>query len=447
LTRLLSVSLVVLACAVGSPPSARTADGSNNELVQLIVELVTGSDRDMRTLGFQQIREEAKGAAATKRFADLLPKLPADAQVGLLDALADRGDATARPAVLEMHAGKEEAVRAASLRALGSLGEVGDVPLLAGKMAAGTAAESAAAERSLVRLRGKDVDAAIAAQLKEAPASRPRLLSVLATRTATGCIGAVLQSAEDPDAKVRLAALGALRLLADEKQTPALVKLLKVAGDDQERCKAELALLAVASRNREACVDGLLAGLAGAAPSARISLLKALARSGGEKALEAVVAATKDKDQELQDEAVRLLASWPQPAAAPYLLTIAKQSASPRHNAVAVQGLLRLAAPSGDRPADLGLLTEAIAVAKRPEEKRLAVGILGGIPKARALALVRPLVDNPAVAEEALLAAVLIVEKAMDVDQDQRRGVLHKAAKAKTPSIRERAAKAVGKGD
>ena len=89
----------------------------------------------MRAVGLQQVREQAKGPAATKRFAALLPKLPPDAQAGLLDALGDRGDKAARPALLDMLKSRDEPVRAAALRALGSLGEPDDVPLLAQSLA------------------------------------------------------------------------------------------------------------------------------------------------------------------------------------------------------------------------------------------------------------------------------------------------------------------------
>ena len=78
----------------------RAADEAPDEaLLQMIVELVSDSDRDMRALGLQRVREEAPGEAATKRFVELLPKLPPDAQAGLLEALGERGDAVARPTV------------------------------------------------------------------------------------------------------------------------------------------------------------------------------------------------------------------------------------------------------------------------------------------------------------------------------------------------------------
>ena len=92
------VLCAILSLAVSCGVSQSNADETSDELVQLIISLLSDSDKDMRALGFEQIRSEATGEAATQQFAALLKQLPTDAQVGLLSALADRGDPAARPA-------------------------------------------------------------------------------------------------------------------------------------------------------------------------------------------------------------------------------------------------------------------------------------------------------------------------------------------------------------
>jgi len=425
------------------PPAA--PDQSGDELVQMIVGLLSDKDREMRAVGLQQVREAAKGPAATKQFAALLPKLAPDAQAALLDALGDRGDKAARPALLEMLKSREEQVRAAALRALGALGDADDVPLLAQSLAAAAGPEKTAARASLTRLRGQAVNAAIVEESKRAkPAVRAELLGVLPARGATNSVSVLLEAAQDADAGVRLAALGALRVLADPSRTAAIVKLLKAAKEGPEQSRAEQALLAVATRGREACVEAILAGMAGADPPATVSLLRALGKAGGRRALDAIVAATKDERPAVRAEAVRLLASWPEASAVPHLLAIARQAEPLAQQAVAVQGLVRLASPLKDRPADMALLGEAMKLARRPEEKRMVLGVLGGLSTPEALALVVPAMDDPALTDEACLAAVLIVERTAGLDQGRRRTVLRQAlAKAKEPEIRQRAQKAL----
>src|SRR5438552_1132560 len=100
---LLAFFLLAFAPRLTAPARAdddpsRAAD----EIVQTVINLVSDKDKDVRAVGLEQVRDGAKGAEATRRFAALLPKLAADAQVGLLGALAGRGDAAARPAVFEL---------------------------------------------------------------------------------------------------------------------------------------------------------------------------------------------------------------------------------------------------------------------------------------------------------------------------------------------------------
>jgi len=141
---------------------------------------------------------------------------------------------------------------------------------------------------------------------------------------------------------------------------------------------------------------------------------------------------------------VRALASWPEASAAPHLLAIARQAGSLADNVLALRGLIRLASPLKDRPADMALLAEALQLARRPEEKRMVLGVLGGIAAAESLVLVVPAMDDPALTDDACLAAVAIAEKLTGPDQGPGRAALEKArAKAKDPQIRERAEKAL----
>ena len=56
-------------------------------------------------------------------------------------------------------------------------------------------------------------------------------------------------------------------------------------------------------------------------------------------------------------------------------------------------------------------LKEALALVERPEEKRLALSVLGNTPTAESLALVMQELAKPGLKEEASLAAVTIGEQ------------------------------------
>lgn len=426
---------------------AQAQEDDTDPLVQMVLGWVSDSDREIRALGLQQVREAIPGEAATKKFAEILPTLSTDAQTGLLEALGERQDPTARPAIMDrLDNSEEESVRAAAIRAIGALGNETDVPMLAEKIGTDATIEKTAARISLVRLRGKPINGAVLRELEKGkPAVRVELLGVLAARNAKDTVLTVLESAADSDASVRLAALEALRYLADVDNVPGLIDALKAAGNEAEVRKAELALLAVCSREGQACADALIAGIEDTEPAARIALLRAITRVGGSDALAVIVATLEDEEETVADEAVRMLAAWPDAAAAPHLVEIAKTSESLRRQVLALRGLVRLGSPLEDKPADVELLSEAMDLAKRSQEKRLVLGVLGGIGSPEALALALPAVDVSTLREDAGLAVVLIAEKIEDGDEAAIRSAIESVlGKVQSQTIRERAQKVLG---
>jgi HEAT repeat protein len=420
---------------------APAAPDDVDPVVQLITSLLRDADRDMRALGLKQVRGEVPGAAATEQFAQLLPDLPPETQAGLLEALGERGDPVARTAILKILDSQDVGVRAAAVGALGSLGNAEDVRRLAERTAAANDQEQAAARRALLRLRGAGVDEAILGLLKDAsPATHAQLLGVLAARNAKHAVPQMIAAAGHREATVRLAALEALRILADEGHTTELVAILKAAPNEAERRQAELTLLVHCSRGRAACVDALLAGWAGSDAPSQIALLHALARAGGTRALDAIVQdVERCETPAVRDEAVRMLSTWNDRAAIPPLVALAETTKEARYQLLAVRGLVRLASPVGDNPADLKTLAKALAVAKRPEEKRLLLGVLSNVPTAESLALAAPFVDDPALAEEAVLAIALIAEKMPAASRSPAKTILQRAAgAAHDPAVQDR---------
>src|SRR5687768_8973787 len=103
-TDIIRIALRAIAClaaALSLAASSFAADETDDPLVPMVVTLLSDPDKDVRALGLDQVRTAAPGLAATRQFAQQLSQLPPDAQVGLLSALADRGDSVAREAVLE----------------------------------------------------------------------------------------------------------------------------------------------------------------------------------------------------------------------------------------------------------------------------------------------------------------------------------------------------------
>src|SRR5580692_5996652 len=137
LLRVLHKSLLFGSLMIVSGVTLQSADAPD-EFAQMIVKLIGDHDKEFRAAGLEQVRIAARGPAFTQLFASQLPKLDAGGQVALLDALADRGDRTARSSVLDLlSSSHDQTVRAAAIHALGRLGTSEDLPLLIKSLSAG----------------------------------------------------------------------------------------------------------------------------------------------------------------------------------------------------------------------------------------------------------------------------------------------------------------------
>jgi len=156
------------------------------EGIPLVREALGGSDVGMLRMALQLVRG-LPGNAGTTVITEQLSKAPAPIQVFLLDALAERGDPSALPAVEKAAQSEDLSVRVAALKALGVLGAASQIRYLAEQAASGADPVRHAARQSLDRLRGADVDQAMAKLAERAdPNVQAELARSLEARKATG---------------------------------------------------------------------------------------------------------------------------------------------------------------------------------------------------------------------------------------------------------------------
>jgi len=381
------------------------AEPAADESIQMIVELLGQPDVELRGLALQQVREGMPGEAATRRFAEALPKLPAEAQAALIDALAARRDAAALPAIEKLSNSADEQVQVAVLRAIGSLSGPKAVPRLVEALADASPAKSAAAKSALARIPGADVNQALAKQLgAAAPSLRIALLDVLVERNASIAAADILPLAGDSDAATRRAALTALNKLASPEQVPGLVALLLKTEEPAEREAVEKALMFACTRGKETEQAAPLLKVYRELPvEARVKVLPALGRVGGPEALSAAEAAMKSDHDELREAGFRALCNWPDASVAAKLLELAQSGPSPRHQLSALRALIRVAVLADGRSNEerLGLLKKAVALASRDEERNLAIDRAKAIRSIESLRFVVPYLDQPAHAQQA----------------------------------------------
>jgi HEAT repeat protein len=430
-------------------PNALQAADTDADAIQAVVDLLGDEDKEMRSLGLQQVREECKGEAATKKFAALLPKLQPGVQAELLAALADRGDKAARSAAHDSLKSTDAAVRLAAIRAIGALGEPADVALLMQQLGSSSAEERAAARKSLLRMCGPNFNPAIVAELQKTDAKlQVELLAILAERRATDSVPAVLVFVDNENPDIRKAAMTALGALAGQEHVARMLTGVLKAAPGSEREAAERAVVMVCNRVKdpEKRADSVLVVWASFNDKDKTVLLATLGRLGGVKALKIVEAAIADPDVQRQAAAFGAICNWPNASVIPQLLEMAKNGKSEAQKRQALRALTRVAVVADKRtPAErLALLGTAISLATTAEERNYVLKRAAAKPvrTIETLRFVLPYADQPECAQE---ACATIVELAHHRDlREPNKAEFMKAldkvlAVAKDADVRERA--------
>jgi len=418
----------------------------------LLMEQLRSPEKGRFEMGLRVAREMA-GGEVTEAVVAELGKAEPDRRALLLLVLGDRGDAKALPAVLEAVQSGPVNVRIAAARVLEQLGDTSCVPALL-EAAAGSEAEPAeAAKVSLARMSAKGVDAELMARLQQSSGkSRQVLIELVEQRRIDGAIQMFVGYAEDADAGVRSAALVAIGAIGEGKQAADLVRLLQKAQDAKDRGDIEKALMALSSRWGEACVGHLLPLARSDDSGTRMVALRGLSCCGGPEALAAVKSAVDDKDEAVQNEAVRTLSTWPNrwpddAGVTEPLLSLAKSGKKAQHQVLALRGYLQYVQGAKKLKGDekLAKVNEILPLVTRAAEKRQAVSVLGEIRTGGSLQALVALAGDGAVAEEACAAIVDLAGRTMQgVSKEERQKALGTVVeKSKNDATKKKAEEAL----
>ncbi|MBS0260675.1 MAG: HEAT repeat domain-containing protein [Planctomycetes bacterium] len=394
-------------------PLAAADDNQTTELRQQIVALLSNPDREFRAAGLDQIRTGVKGTEHTQFFASQLAKLPPDGQVALLGALADRGDAAARPAVLTLlKSGQNEAVRVAAIAALGKLGDASDLPTLIGLLSAQADAERNAARSSLVRLGGPTVSADIAAATAKAPPSeKVTLLEVLASRRARGQVKTIITASTDDNAQVRMAAMSALGRVGQPEQLgemiPGVLKAEK--GGERDAAERNVAQVCAKIENEDQRGEALIKAVEQAGKEQSDQFLSLIGRVGGKKLIDYVAGIATGPDTARRKLGIDALSKWPNSSVADKLLEITKNATDAAERNQAFQGFVKIGATRDNRNDQQRLerMRQAMDIAKTPEERALVINRTRTSYSVEAVRFVLPYVEKE---EFAQIACETLVE-------------------------------------
>ncbi|MBM4076187.1 MAG: hypothetical protein FJ267_11125, partial [Planctomycetes bacterium] len=391
----------VIAISAASGPAIYAAD----PLVDQIVKLIRNPDREFRAAALEQVRKGAPGQSRTETFAALLSQLEPAAQAELVNALGDRRDMAARPAVLKtLSNSSDENVRAAAFAALGDIGGADDLPLLEKTLASSSGSERQAARSALVRMKGNFVIKRMSQDSTTAESSiRAALIEILATRRAISESSTFVAASRDSNAQVREAAMNALGQLGSPKQLSEIIVGVLRAEKGTERESAERAVAMVCSRieNEDQRSEALIAAVQSVDGKERDILLPVMGRVGGKKLIDFVGNVATGSDPARRLLGIDALSKWPDSSPSDALANIVDRTSDPTERKQAFQAYVKVAA-SRDQKSDkdrLERMKQAMKSAKTIEEKSTVINRSRTAYDVETLRFISPFLDQDSFAQ------------------------------------------------
>lgn len=406
----------------------------------LITQALEGDDAVMRTSAVKAFANagEAKDAVAAQ-----LPGMQPKGQLLLLGILADAREVAARKPLLQaLQSTLEPDVKAAALECLGTHGQAEDVALLAKAAATGEGSTKAAARKTLQRISGSGVDAALIRVVQTADiAERKAVLDALPSRRMESVLPTVAGLMRDGDSVLAAEAAKAVGKMGGTAQIQDLAQVMTSTQSEDVRSAAQEAIKTICTKaeDRSAAATVIQDELEHAvSPKARAALLPLTMYIGGETALNQVLKGMEDKDAEVRDVAFRTLVAWPEARAAAPLLHLA-ETGQPSQAIVALRdGCLRLAEMEEVPAAERGtILRKVTQVARRPEEKRRALSLMGQVPSLELLQFTTRLAADAGLRDDAMTATIQLARNLGAVYPRQCTASLEEIKKlAQTPEQR-----------
>jgi HEAT repeat protein len=400
--------------------------------VPLLIEQLRSEDKERLGIGLRTARE-LPGRDVTEVLAAEMTRLSPDRRSMLLLALADRNDSAVLPTVHKAAQSSQKDLRIIAINILIRLGDVSCVPVLLEAAAEDDTELEQAAMETLVRLPGKDIDADLIARMPKARGKLQQVFIKLAgQRQISEALPAVVSSLNNVDTDIRSVAVETVGIIGQDPQTADLVKLLQKTINSNERASIRKALLSISGRCGTKCIPHLRPLTQSRDNELHMIGLRALAIIGGPEALAAVKSAIESAESDVQDEAVRILSTWPNnwpedSEAGQVLLILATSAEKMSHQVLGLRGYLQYIRGTSELSNEqkVAKVIDMQTHIKRPEEKRLAIAVLGNAPSASALGLLTTLAEDSAVAEEVYSAMVQIAGRNVrGISKDQRQQVL-----------------------
>ena len=385
---------------------------------ETVLGILAGDDTGAQAIALGQI--ENLPAGALKTLAASLDKLPVPSRVGVIVAIAARGDKSQSPVAMSAAKSSDAAVKRAGIVALGRLGDVTVVEFLLEAMAGKDATAGIAAD-SLAALPAEGIEEKLIAVLdaEKIPARSIALIGILERRRAVKGVPAFLKAAGNADASVRIAAFAGLKTLASPEHLPAMIAALSLTAKGNERDRAELAIVAVSAQvsQAEKRAEPVLAVIKETLNDRREDLLPLLGRLGGAESLKVIRESLSSTDGAVHDAAFVGVCNWPDTAANSDLLALAEKGKD-AEKLRSLQSLIRVNTELIERTPEerldaLNVMKKAMVLATRDQERKAILEGLGNIRHLETLRYVVLYLDQPAFVQSVCKGVVELAHSKM----------------------------------
>ena len=345
-----------------------------------------------------------------------VPSLPESSKLFLLNTLANIGDLSVRPEIMDAINDEDQFTRVAAIKALPGVGKPSDASLLARIAAEKRGSERDMARQSLNILAAEYTNDSIMAAIESAEGNtKAELIRCTGERNMTEAIAILIASASSPDLTVRIESIRALGRIASPDVLPQLIELLVNAQSRRERMEAERAILTLTQKlpdgsNRSGEIIKVLS--AGPDQPSTISLISILGQISDQKDLPILQEYLASENDEIQLATIKALSGWPDASPLSDLMKIVQSTEDQRKHTLSLRASVEVVISDMKMTSHekLNEIRTAWELASNSGERKIVISGLSRIYTIEALDMALHLMSEGELRKEAEAAVLIIAD-------------------------------------
>lgn len=416
----------------------------------ILLEQLKSNDDGMFAVGLCVAREypSPKATIALINLYNKMPSKDVNRLSTLLEAIGDRNDPAVIPLCVKIL--NESAPSTLQLSAIKVVGKINDdtaIPSLLKVAAKSDADVAKASYNCLITLGGKNVDSKITDAINTSePEMQTVAIKVAGERNIQSSIPALVKATKSESKVVRLAAINSLGAIGSTSDLRNMTVVLLNAKDKEELDGAEGAINSICGKisNKEQASAILIENYPKAGVEAKCALLRLLAQTPSEKALDLIKGEIKNNDSQISKTASRSLCQWQGINGLEDILKLASESDDPTIKVLALRGLVRIVDQNEIAPARKSeYLRKAMTFATKDDERKLVLAAAGNCASTDALKMTVEYIEKPALKGEAAAALISISKKLASSYPQDVKNAINKLLESKVDQLTQKKAQEI----